>query len=468
MAATARSPSRELRFSRITDLARLLRARKVSALELTRDALTRLEAEGPGYNAVAELTPDLAEEQARRADRALRKGAESRLTGVPYGAKDMLPVKGVPTRWGSAAFADQVFDYDAAVIERLRAAGAPLAAKLTMVEFGGPGGYRNARACATGPVLNPWDRSHWAGGSSSGSAAAVAAGLVPFALGADTMGSLMTPSAFCGVTGFRPSFGAVSNFGAMELAWSMDRIGPIARSAEDCALIAAHLIGKDPRDPISVDVSLRPSRLRRKQLRVGVLASDLSFAPATAGALDDAIRVFRGLGARIRRVALPDRNYIAIGRAIIAGEVGAAHEAFIRSPGLKLFQDDVQQRGVGGFLTQPLFAYVRALHERAYAVQEIRGLFRDLDVVLAPTAPGESPSIDTDLTVGAEIWRGPFASIGALAGLPAVSVPMGFGPKRLPLGMAIIGDLYADATVLRVAAMYQSETDWHDRHPDLS
>ena len=206
-----------------TELSKMLRRKKISSLELTKLFLERLERLGPGYNALAELTPELALAQAKRADRALRgtgRTARSPLLGIPYGAKDLLATKQVPTRWGAPPYKDQVLDYDATVVTKLREAGAVLAAKLAMVELAGGGGYAYASASLHGPGLNPWNLNHWAGGSSSGSGSAVAAGLVPFALGSETWGSIVTPAAYCGITGLRPTWGLVSRYGAMELAWS--------------------------------------------------------------------------------------------------------------------------------------------------------------------------------------------------------------------------------------------------------
>jgi len=290
--------SDDLHFATVVELATLLRARRVSAVELTRLFLDRLAAEGPRYNALAELTPDLALPQARRADRWLRRGrAASPLVGVPYGAKDLLATRGIPTRWGAPPFRNQVFDHDAAVIRRLHQAGGVLVGKVAMVELAGGGGYRYAAASLHGPGLNPWDRGRWSGGSSSGSGSAVAAGLVPYALGSETWGSIITPASFCGITGLRPTSGLVSRSGAMELAWSMDKIGPMTRSAEDCGWVLQAMVGYDAADPTTAAPGFAfAHRLPRRTLRIGVLPFEYADVPGgewTARAFEEALRVCR-------------------------------------------------------------------------------------------------------------------------------------------------------------------------------
>lgn len=452
----------EFRYMGVAKIARLLRRRAVSSLEVTRSTIALLQEWGPPMNAIAELTASLGEKQARLADRRLARGEErSPVLGIPYGAKDMIATAGIHTRCGTAAFRDQIFNYDATVIERLRDAGAPLVAKFAMVEFAGGGGYRYASASIHGPGLNPWNLRHWAGGSSSGSAAAVAAGLVPFALAAETMGSIMTPSSFCGVSGFRPSYGIVSRFGAMDLAWSMEKIGAMARSAEDCAKVISVMAGQDDRDPTSVDWTYKAPQ--RKSFRVGVLPADLSGAPATAAAFDAALASLRRAGMRLRKVTIPEHEYNKIGRAIIVGEASEAHEAFLSGPQLEMVIDDAQREGLRAYLQQPARAYAHAVRERAVAARDLRRVFRQVDVLIAPTMPDEAPTVDTDLR--AHLRHSQYSSLGSVGGLPGLSVPMGFGPRGLPLGLSVIGDLYADATVLKVGMAFQRATDWHVRRP---
>ena len=227
-------------FATVADLGRRLRSREFTSVELTHFFLVRLERLGPKLNAIVTVTRERALAEAQQVDNELWSGRDrGPLHGIPYGAKDLLATKGIPTTWGAAPFKDQVFDEDAVVITKLREAGAVLAAKLAMVEIAGGLGYRQANATFTGPGLNPWNLKRWAGGSSSGSGAAVAAGLVPFSIGTETWGSIMTPAGNCGVTGLRPTYDLISRQGAMALTWTMDKLGPLARTAQDCAWILA-------------------------------------------------------------------------------------------------------------------------------------------------------------------------------------------------------------------------------------
>lgn len=241
-------PDEDIYFATVRELNAKLKAREISAVELARRFSDRLEKLGPRYNALALPLREQALRDAAEVDKDLkRERFRGEVQGVPYGAKDLLSVAGQPTAWGARAYAGQVFNYTATVIEKLNKSGAILVAKLAMVELAGGGGYRIAGASSTGPGLNPWNRTRWSGGSSSGPGAAVAAGLTPFALGSETQGSILTPSAFCGITGLRPTYGLVSRYGAMSLSWSMDKIGPMCRSADDCGLVLHEIAGKDPR-----------------------------------------------------------------------------------------------------------------------------------------------------------------------------------------------------------------------------
>ncbi len=239
----------DLAFRPVRELSELVRTRQVSSVQLAETFLDRLETVGPRFNATVTVTRELALEQARRADDELDRGEyRGPLHGIPYGAKDLLATKGIPTTWGAAPLRNQVFDYDATVIRKLRDAGAVLAAKMAMVEMAGGMGYESFDASFSGPGLNPWDTTRWAGGSSSGSGAAVAAGLVPFAIGSETWGSILVPGSFCGLAGLRPTYGRVSRHGAMALSWSMDKLGPLCLTADDCGLVLDAIAGPDPLD----------------------------------------------------------------------------------------------------------------------------------------------------------------------------------------------------------------------------
>lgn len=452
----------DLSFAGIAELRRLLRRRKLSSLELTRAVLERLGSFGPRYNALAELTPDLAESQARRADRELRTGVDrGPLHGIPYGAKDLLDTRSIPTRWGAPPYRDRVADIDATAIVRLRDAGAVLVAKLAMVELAGGGGYRYASASLHGPGLNPWDVGRWSGGSSSGSASCVAAGLVPYALGSETWGSITTPSAFCGITGLRPAPGVVSRHGAMALAWSMDKIGPMAHRAGDCAIVLAAIAGRDERDPTTVEWRYRV--MRSRPFRLGILAEDLGEVAAVGRAFEEAVRVLRRAGMRTRPVALPSHDYGKLARTILGGETAAAHEELIRSERLEELVDEGQREGLRGYLAQPAHDYVRAAERRVAATRDVRALFGPLDALIGPTLITEAPTLDTDLRA---MRRGLGPSVlGAVAGLPGISIPMGFGAAGMPLGLSITADLFQESIVVAIAAAFQRETDWHLRRP---
>src|SRR5215831_4718174 len=261
-------------FLTLRELSEKIRAKKLSPVELTEGVLDRLEKIGPKLNAVVTVMRDAALRDARTAEGEIKKGKHrGPLHGIPFGVKDLLATKEAPTTWGAEPYRGQKFDYDAAVVERLRNAGAILAAKLAMVELAGGMGYNNADASFTGPGLTPWNTSFWSGGSSSGPGAAVAAGLVPFAIGSETSGSILTPSAYSGVTGLRPTYGLVSRHGAMALCWSLDKLGPMGRSADDVALVLAAIAGRDEKDETSSTRGFTydpKAKTNGKPLRIGV------------------------------------------------------------------------------------------------------------------------------------------------------------------------------------------------------
>src|SRR5437773_5511291 len=265
--------SEELFFSTLTEWNAKIKAKQISALELTLAFSARLEKLGPRYNALALPLTERALKKAKTVDDDIKRDRlRSPLLGIPFGAKDLLSLAGVPTTWGAKPYAGQVFDYDAAVLKKLDKAGAVLIAKLSMVELAGGGGYRYAAASLTGPGINPWDRTRWSGGSSSGPGSAVAAGLVPFAIGSETSGSILTPSAFCGVTGLRPTYGLVSRHGAMALSWTLDKLGPMCRCADDCGLVLAVIAGRDPLDLSTVSKPfVHPEPKPAKKHRVGII-----------------------------------------------------------------------------------------------------------------------------------------------------------------------------------------------------
>src|SRR5690242_5317479 len=242
----------ELAFATVPELGKRLRAKEFSCVELAGFFLDRMERLGPKFNAVVTVTRERALAEAKQADADFKVGNDrGPLHGIPYGAKDLLNADGYPTSWGTAPYRNQVFEGDATVIRRLRNAGAVLIAKLAMVEIAGGMGYQQANASFTGPGLCPWDVTRWSGGSSTGPGSAVAAGLCPIAIGSETWGSIMTPASFCGVSGLRPTYGRISRHGAMALCWTLDKLGPMCQTAEDCGLVLNAIAGQDPLDPTS-------------------------------------------------------------------------------------------------------------------------------------------------------------------------------------------------------------------------
>lgn len=455
----------DLLFLTVTEQAKLLKSRKVSSVELTQAYLSALEERAKPLNAVAEITADLAMEQAQQADREIASGRyRGVLHGIPYGAKDLFATKGIPTRWGSPAHHQQVFDHDATVIERLRRAGAVLVAKLAMIELAGAGGYEYAHASATGACLNPWNRTRWAGGSSSGSGAAVAAGAVGFALGTETWGSITVPAAFCGVTGLRPTYGRVSRYGAMALSWTMDKVGPMARSAEDCAHVLQVIAGYDPRDPSSASQSFqyRFARWRGHRFRIGLLPTDFAQnrAPDAERCFHAVLEVFKKRRMELTEAKLPDLPYNEAAEIIIMAEGSSAFENLIRSGRVNELADGSQVVGLLSGLSIPAVDYLRAMRVRAEAMRAVATVFETCDVLMAPTLLQGAPPVDRSLN---ETWvnmggNGGFAN---LTGLPSISVPMGFTADGLPLGLEIIGAPYEEAKVIALAHLFQQETDWH-------
>lgn len=456
----------QLDFAGIQQLGSLLRAKKISAVELAQHFLARLGALGPRLHALAELTPERALEQARSADRALARGrTASPLLGIPYGAKDLLATRGIPTRWGAPPLRDQLFDYDATVIQRLEQAGAVLLGKLAMVELAGGGSYASTGASLHGAGLNPWNTEHWSGGSSSGSASAVAAGLTPFALGSETWGSIFTPAAYCGITGLRPTWGRVSRHGAMELAWSMDKVGPLARSARECGWVLEAIAGYDPQD-FTTHASPFKFAARRapRPFRLGVLPADFADNPELGESFERALRVLRRLGMRTFKIELPKFAYEATAVTLLQGETAAALGTFIRSDKVKQLADPTQIAGLEATLEVRAGDYARALAVRAELTIKVLALFERVDALLTPAVLIPAPKLDANLKERT-LKRGGYGALGALCGIPSLTLPMGLGSDGLPQGLSILGNRFAENTILQIGMAFQSVTDWHRREP---
>jgi aspartyl-tRNA(Asn)/glutamyl-tRNA(Gln) amidotransferase subunit A len=445
----------------------MLRSGEVTSLELARHFLDRLERVGPRFHAVVTVTRDRALEEARLADLDLRAGKDrGPLHGIPYGAKDLLATRGIPTTWGAEPFRGRVIDRDATVITRLREAGAVLAAKLAMVELAGGMGYRQPNASLTGPGLNPWNDAKWSGGSSSGSGASVAAGLVPFAIGTETWGSITTPASYCGVTGLRPTYGRVSARGAMALAWTHDKIGPMAHTAHDCGLILAAIAGPEPDE---FETPTRPYRYPpadspARPLRLAVLKRGVERAqPDVRQNFERALEVFRSQGAAIEEVEPPDGPYSAVASTIISAEGAAAFEELHESGAvLKLTAPEDRS---GGFADQAILAteYIRAQRIRAKLARKWDAFLAPFDAVLTvPTSgPAEPAEGEFSHSFQARSLGGP----GNVCGTPAIVVPTGKTADGLPTALQLDGRAYSENRLLAIAKAYQESTNWHGERP---
>src|SRR5271168_5165736 len=344
-------PAEEIFYLPLSDLAKRIETKKLSPVDLTQLYLDRSAKLGPRFNAYALLTPDSALEQAKVAEKEIQHGHyRGPLHGIPYAAKDLLAVKDVLTTWGAKPYVDQVFQYDATVIEHLNRVGAILIGKAAMIELAGGMGYRFASASLQDAAKNPWDAKCWTCGSSSGSGAIVAAGLAAFAIGTETWGSIICPSAFCGVSGLRPTYGRVSRFGAMALAPSMDKIGPLARSAEDCARVFAAIAGHDPKDRSTVPIdkgafTYSPSLdLKSRPLRVGWLSNAWkTLDPGVAKAMLAADKVVRKYFGSVRSATLPDGPFEDAANIIVASECAASFETLLRSGRVSELTDPLGQ-----------------------------------------------------------------------------------------------------------------------------
>ena len=456
-------------FMPIRELGELVRTRQVSPVELADTFLGRLEGIGPRYNAVVTVTRERATEQARRAESEIAAGDyKGLLHGIPYGAKDLLATSGgIPTTWGAAPFREQVFDYDAGVIRKLEAAGAPLAAKLAMVELAGGMGYRQPNASFTGPGRSPWNADTWTGGSSSGSGAAVAAGLVPFAIGSETWGSILSPANNCGLSGLRPTYGRVSRYGAMALSWTLDKLGPLCLTADDCGIVLEAIAGADANDPATSDLPYRydlfASMGRRFKLAV--------IKDVAEGAQDEVAanfeRALRTLGevADIEEIEFPEMPYEAITRTILSAESASAFQEFIDGGGASGLTAP-ESRHPYARLFIPAQDYVTALRLRGRVAKIADEVMSPYDALVAPSRSLTATPIDQEFRgVVAGSARDIMGAVGNSAGLPAISVPSGFSDEGLPTGIQLMGRAYDENRILAVARAYQSLTDWHTQHP---
>ncbi|HEX6533241.1 MAG TPA: amidase [Gemmatimonadaceae bacterium] len=434
----------ELAFLPVTELSELVRRRKVTSTQLTRMYLERLERVDPVLHCVITLTADRALARAKAADEEIARGKyRGSLHGIPWGAKDLLAVRGYPTTWGTPPYRTQTIDRDATVVRRLDAAGAVLVAKLSLGELA------MGDVWFGGKTRNPWKTDQGSSGSSAGPAAATAAGLVGFSIGSETLGSISSPSTRCGATGLRPTFGRVPRTGAMALSWSMDKLGPIARSVEDCALVLDVIHGADGRDPTARDAAFNWDwRVKPSALRVGILASEFDKEHPTKRFDDAALDVLRRLGVRPAPVELPDFPYDAL-TLMLSAEAAAAFDELTRSGRDREMTRQDEHAWPNSFRVAhfiPAVDYVNASRVRALVMRAMAEVMSKVDVVVAPT--GGRQLVVTNLT-----------------GHPAVIVPNGFRDDGTPVSLTFLGGLYREAPMLALARAYQEATGFHLEHP---
>jgi aspartyl-tRNA(Asn)/glutamyl-tRNA(Gln) amidotransferase subunit A len=465
-AASAAAPD-ELAFSSLTDAAALLRAGKVSPVELVRACLGRIEAQNPVLNAFITVTAESALQQASKAEADMRRGKwRGPLHGIPVALKDMIDTRGVRTTGASAVYLDRIPAADAAVVSRLKRAGAILLGKLNMQEFAIGG---SSVPSHFGPVCNPSDTNRIAGGSSGGSAAAVAAGLCFAALGTDTGGSVRQPAALCGVVGLKPTYGRVSNLGVLPLSPSLDHVGPLTRNVADCAAVLEAIAGYERRDVSSErrSVKLGPWTGSAARVRVGVprafFYEDLH--PDVHRAVEAALAVLSDLGARIEEVPLE----VSTDRTVFQAEAYASHAELIAARPERYLPETLAKLRRGASVDT--LAYVRARENLAQLRRGIAVLFRRIDVLATPTVPVPAPRLlDYPQTFDEVLaWEAasmlrntrPFNGLG----IPTVTVPCGRTDANLPIGLQLAAGPWQERRALALALAYESATAWHMRHP---
>jgi aspartyl-tRNA(Asn)/glutamyl-tRNA(Gln) amidotransferase subunit A len=466
--------SEDILYLPIRELGARMRRRTLSPVALAESYLERSRQLGPRLNAWANLTAELALQQAHAAEKEIAAGHyRGSLHGIPYALKDLVAVKGYPTTWGAPPFKDRQFDYNAAIVEKLNAAGAVLIGKAAMIELAGGLGYSNGSASLTGPARNPWNAECWTCGSSSGSGAVVSAGMVPWAIGSDTRGSIICPTTWCGISGMRPTLGRVSTQGAMAIAWSMDKLGPMARSADCCGLVLS-VIGND----FHYTPSASP-----KPLRIGKLTNAWTrMAPGLESAIDAALLAMEKGGAKVSDAALPDGPFEDAAELTILMEAASAFEDMVHTGACAQLVDPLGK--INGYISEELSAadYLRVQRVRAILQKRVDKLFDEFDVVAtagsdtaaqplvrAPSAaqnrpssprPPEPPPADNS-------QRAP-DGVSSLCGLPALSVPCGFSSENLPYGVQFIARTGNDHAVIDAAHRFQTLTEWHKRRPTIA
>ncbi|MBL8215999.1 MAG: amidase [Bryobacterales bacterium] len=428
----------DLAFYPLTDLAALVKAKKVTSTDLTKLYIDRLKTFSPKLNFAVTITSDLALDQARRADTEIRRGKyKGPLHGIPWGAKDLFATKGIPTTWGAEPFQNQVFDYDAEIVSRLHNAGAVLVAKLSM------GALAMGGLWFGGMTKTPWNMERTSSGSSAGSASATAAGCVGFAIGTETLGSIISPSVRCGAVGLRPTYDKVSRKGAMALSWTMDKVGPICRGVEDCALVLRELTSVpfhwQPRKPLS-------------QLRIGILKNLFEETKGDEGKLfAQALADLKRAGVKAENVTYPEFNTSPL-LAILSAEGATAFDDITRDGRVGQLKDQGPGAWPNSFRSSrliPAVEYIRAQRARTLLQKKFEAFLSKYDVLVSPPHAGDLLTV-TNLT-----------------GHPQIVVPCGF-VEGLPRGLAFTGRLHDEGAPMRVALAFEQATNWHNQHPPLT
>jgi Asp-tRNA(Asn)/Glu-tRNA(Gln) amidotransferase A subunit family amidase len=475
----------EVAFWPITQLSQLVRTRQVTSLELTEMYLGRLHRHNEKLNCVVTFLDDLARTQARQADAEIKAGRHrGPLHGIPWGAKDIIAAKGYKTTWGSGAYKDQMIEEDASVVEILRDAGAVLVAKLTTGELA------QGDQWFGGQTKNPWNLSEGSSGSSAGPASATAAGLVPFGIGSETSGSILSPAARCGVTGLRPTFGRISRYGVMTLSWTQDRLGPLCRYAEDCAMVMSVIAKPDGRD---LSVSELPfnwnPRIDIRKLRIGYLkaAFDETTNPVMKKFNEAAMAQIEKLGVKLIEVKVPEGAADSGGFGV---ESGAFFDEMIRSGQDKQMTNPARANSFRGSRLTPAVEYLQAQRARAMMMAKLAEATAEVDVYLAPANSGGgggrggrgagagAPADDTAVTpptAGRGPGRGGFQQGAAgrhfnmanIAGYPVVSVPHGFQDTGSPTALTFYGQPFKETEIIALAKAYQDVSGFHLKHPNL-
>jgi aspartyl-tRNA(Asn)/glutamyl-tRNA(Gln) amidotransferase subunit A len=459
----------------LTELAKLIAAGELASAEAVSAALARLDRLEGKLNAFITVLREQAPAEAKKADEEIARGNyRGPLHGVPVTIKDMFETAGVLTTGGSKILADWVPDRDSTLVERLRAAGAIIIGKTNLDEFGHGG---TSTLSHFGPVHNPWNTDRIAGGSSGGSAAAVAAGIGPLSYGTETGSSVRRPASYCGIVGFKPTFGIISRHGSFRGAWSQDHVGLFARSVRDIALGLDPVAGHDPRDPASAyqETPVYAARLddNVKGLKVGVLPRFLEGAnPAVKQAFEDALKVLAGAGCAIVDLDIPELSYAAMTSMLTSSaESAGINRRWFR----ERHQDYVPHvsRGIAVGMTITASEYLTAQRVRHKIREAVRAAYEKVDILASPTTARVAPLLSDgvkgngDDTRHASYNHSNLLRFPSMLGLPGCSVPCGISPENMPIAMQLIGAWFADQTVLNAALAYQSSTDWDRRRPAI-